>query len=171
MTDNALIEYCYHLALKSVCVKAKFGSVIIKDGTILGEGYNGSPNPQTRDCEKLCAGALRKGVPSGTRLDLCYATHAEQWAILNAGKKSKGAVVYVAGFLADGTKAKKDFSLRLGNPRAGFYCSFCARIIWSAGCLGVIVDTVDGLRFQTLDQLWRTSYAVAEAGRPKDFDE
>lgn len=77
----------------------KFGCVIVKNDTILGQGFNdqyiGSPK-----CYE--AGCLREEliIPSGTQIEKCRAMHAEWWAFTNAGKAEnpptiKEAILYV----------------------------------------------------------------------------
>ncbi len=162
-TELALVR-CYELAKNSPCFKAKFGSVIVKDGVIVGEGWNHSPNPECQDCEHQCAGGIRLGVASGTRVELCHAGHAEGWAIIDAGKLARGGVIYVAGTDTKGNRFLQDRTLPIGNPKAGFYCTLCIRHIWMAGLTGVWVDTVIGPAYQTLAEAWATSYGVAAAG-------
>ena len=165
MRDKEMLAVCYELANQSPCAKMKFGSVVVKDGEIVGRGFNHSPNPDCDDCEHLCAGGIRVGVASGTRLELCHAAHAEQWALLEAGNLAQGATVYVAGFSPDGKAASKDPSLPLGHPKRGFYCTFCIRLIWAGGCAGIVCDSVNGPFHQSLAGAWATSFGVAEAGK------
>jgi len=157
-----LLNNCYTLATHSSCAKMKFGSIVVDAiGNHAGSGWNRSPNPACSDCEHLCAGGIRKGIKSGTRLELCYAVHAEQWAILEAGTaNTKSGVILVAGVNAKGEKHLRDKSLPLGHPNRGFYCSLCARMIWAAGLKGVWVDGVDGPIFETLEEIWASSFAV-----------
>jgi len=164
LNHEALIARCYVLSAQSPCFKAKFGSVILNGGEIVGEGFNHSPNPACQDCEHQCAGGIRQGIASGTRVELCHAGHAEGWAIINAGRRANGGVIYVAGTDTAGNKFLKDKSLPLGNPRRGFYCTLCIRHIWMAGITGIYVDSVQGITMETLEEAWATSYGVAAAG-------
>lgn len=161
---TSLLSRCYELAKNSPCAKAKVGALIFNDGIVVAEGWNHSPNPACQDCEHQCAGGIRAGVPSGTRVELCHAGHAEGWAITAAGGFAKGGIIYVASLDAAGNKHLKDHSLPLGNPLAGFYCTLCIRHIWMAGLVGICVDTVNGPDIESLEQAWASSYAVAEAG-------
>jgi dCMP deaminase len=161
---EVILDRCYQLAKNSPCVKAKFGAVILREHEIVGEGWNHSPNPAFQDCEHQCAGGIRLGIASGTRVELCHAGHAEGWAIAAAGREAQGGLIYVAGTDKDGNKLLKDPSLPLGNPRRGFYCTLCIRHIWMAGLRGIWVNSVNGPLFQTLDEAWETSYSVAVAG-------
>ena len=151
---------CYQLADLSPCVKAKYGCVIVDpEGIIVGRGWNRSPNPSFSDCKNLCAGGIRKGVASGTCIEACYAVHAEQWALLQAGDRAKGATLFVTGYGSDGERRLDDpFSENVAMR--GFYCSMCARLIWAAGIKEVICDSVNGLITYSLDDIWRDAYAV-----------
>lgn len=164
ITHAFCIARCYELAARSSCAKRKVGALIVNHGTIVGEGWNHSPNPECQDCETLCAGGIRKGIPSGTRVELCYAGHAEGWAITEAGHHARGGVIYAAGYDTAGNKFLKDPSTPVSDPHHGFYCTLCIRHIWMAGLEGIYADTVQGIRYQTLFQAWETSYGVAAGG-------
>ena len=156
------LDQCYELAKHATCVKAKVGAQVRDPrGMLLGQGYNHSPNPACDDCANLCAGGIRKGVKSGTRLELCHAVHAEQWAIHEAGRAAMGATLYVASFNDKGEKRLKDTTLPLGHPMHGFYCSMCARAVWMAGITRIITDSVEGIVEYSPSEIWETSYGVA----------
>ena len=162
------LDQCYALAKEyATCVKAKVGAQVRSNphDSLLGQGWNHSPNPQCDDCANLCAGGIRQGVKSGTRLELCHAVHAEQWAIHQAALRHpdqlKGATLYVASFNEKGEKRLKDASLPLGHPMHGFYCSMCARACWMAGIARIITDGVNDIIEYTPEEIWATSYGVA----------
>ena len=96
-------EYYMNMAvaasLRSTCMRRKVGAVIVKDNRILSTGYNGAPSGLP-NCIDACDRCYRSAhnIPSGQCLDMCYAVHAEQNAIMNAlktGEDLKGAVIYV----------------------------------------------------------------------------
>jgi Cytidine and deoxycytidylate deaminase zinc-binding region len=161
--ERAYLNQCYEIAeAYATCVKAKVGAQVrCPRGLLFGQGYNHSPNPDCNDCANLCAGDIRKGVKSGTRLELCHAVHAEQWAIHQAGERAKGAILYVASLDENGKPRLKDSSLPLGHPMHGFYCSMCARACWMAGISLIITDGVNGIVKFTPEEIWKTSYGVA----------
>jgi len=160
--DRAYLDLCYEYAKKSTCSKARVGAIIVVDGnTIAGIGWNQTPNTACEDCANLCAGGIRKGVKSGTRLELCYAVHAEQWAIHRAGPFARGATIYIASFDENWNKRLKDSSLPLGHPMHGFYCSMCARAVWMAGISRIVTDGINGIVEFTPEEIWNTSYGVA----------
>jgi dCMP deaminase len=80
-------------------MRRKVGAVIVKDNRILSTGYNGAPSGLP-NCIDNCNRCYRSAhnIPSGQMLDMCYAVHAEQNAIMNAlktGEDLRGAVLYV----------------------------------------------------------------------------
>src|SRR5271157_1409150 len=164
------IDLCYEIARDSTCSKARYGSVIVAQDFasssspnrefIVGKGTNHSPNPACEDCASLCAGKLRLGVKSGTRIELCYAVHAEQWALLEAGPLAKKATIFVTGFDSKWEKnLKKDPTLPEGHPNRGFYCSMCARLMWAAGIKHIVCDSVLGMPVVfTPQDVWDSSY-------------
>lgn len=160
------LNLCYDVSIDSPCVKMKYGAVCVNDavlGGIVGQGCNGSANPKYLDCGELCGGpgGIRQGVPSGTRLELCHATHAEMRAVISAGHLTRGSRIYIAGYFPDGQKALKDPSLPSENPASGFYCSLCARVMYEAQVKVVISDSVNGPYVQTIDQVWEDSFRLA----------
>jgi deoxycytidylate deaminase len=166
--DRVYLDQCYALAKNSTCVKAKVGAQVRgpygdMSDHLLGQGFNQSPNPEFADCGKLCAGGIRCGIKSGTRAELCYAVHAEQYALLQAGSLAKGATIYVASYDDKGEKRLKNAELPLGHPMHGFYCSVCARLIWAAGIARVVTDGVKGPVVLSLNDIWKTSYGVADS--------
>jgi dCMP deaminase len=77
----------------SRCLRRKVGAVVMRDGGIIAVGANG-PGRGLKPCEKC----PRESVPSGEKLNECFATHAEQRAIgaaAYAGLATVGAVMYV----------------------------------------------------------------------------
>jgi dCMP deaminase len=93
-------EYFLKMALlvseRSTCRRHHVGAVVVKDKHMLSTGYNGAPSGM-QDCLEL--GCLRNElkIASGTRHEICRATHAEQNAIIQAAvhrASMEGATVY-----------------------------------------------------------------------------
>ena len=86
--DKRFIELAELVASWSSCYQEnrQVGAVIVKDKRIMTTGYNGAPSG-IESC-KTKGKCLRRelDVPSGTKLELCYAVHAEQNAIAQAAK-------------------------------------------------------------------------------------
>ena len=73
------------VAGRSTCLRRQVGAVMVKDRQILSTGYNGSPSGLLH-CDEI--GCLRQNlnVPSGERMEICRAVHAEQNALIQAAK-------------------------------------------------------------------------------------
>jgi dCMP deaminase len=117
-------EYFYgivHLiAERSVCLRRKVGSIIVRNHQILCTGYNGPPAGHPHPIELGGCERDIEGIKSGERLELCYCLHAEQNALLQAARNGvsiEGAEIYVTNF-----------------P-----CPICARMIANSGIKRVCV--------------------------------
>ena len=93
-------EYCLKIASvvaeRSTCRRHHMGAVAVRDRHILTTGYNGAPAGQ-KDCLEL--GCLRDelNIPSGERVEICRAIHAEQNVIIQAalhGVSLEGSTIY-----------------------------------------------------------------------------
>jgi dCMP deaminase len=77
------------------CMKRRVGCVIAKNRRIVSTGYNGTPS-RVRNC--LDGGCTRCNGASSTQgvgLDLCLCLHAEENAIIEAGReRCEGATLY-----------------------------------------------------------------------------
>ncbi len=74
------------VSTRATCLRRKVGAVIVRDRHILTTGYNGPPENIVH-CEER-GGCLRDElkIPSGQRMELSRAIHAEQNAIIQAAK-------------------------------------------------------------------------------------
>jgi dCMP deaminase len=70
----------FQVAMRSNCVKRRVGAVISKDRRIISTGYNGTPRGALNCNEGGCprCNAL---AASGTKLDECLCSHAEENAL------------------------------------------------------------------------------------------
>jgi dCMP deaminase len=126
---------------RSTCLRRTVGALLVRDKRILTTGYNGPP-PGMRHCEEL-GGCLREqeGVPSGQRMELCRAVHAEANALLQAaihGVAVRGAILY-------STTAP---------------CSGCAKLLISAGVKRVVY--IEGYPDEMSAKLLSDAGAVVE---------
>jgi dCMP deaminase len=82
---------------KSTCLKIKTAAVIVKNGRIIGRGYN-LCSPEGFNHGKPVGSCLRMTTPTGTGYELCKGVHAEVLAIADSGAKNcKGAILYLSG--------------------------------------------------------------------------
>ena len=73
------------------------GAVIVKDKRVMTTGYNGAPAGMKTCMEKGECLRRKLGIESGTRHEVCYAAHAEENAILFAGKNLSDCSIFVSG--------------------------------------------------------------------------
>jgi len=97
--DKRFMDLAFEIASWSSCYKKdrKVGAVIVKDKRILATGYNGAPSGIFSCMEKGKCLRNDMGIESGTRLEVCYAIHAEQNAVIQAAKVGvsiEGATLY-----------------------------------------------------------------------------
>jgi len=108
--DHIFMNLATDLALRSHCVKAQVGAVLVKDTRIISIGYNGPP-AGTHNCDEEWP---ETGCPRDARGSCSLALHAEENAILYAvknGANLEGSTLYTTL-----------------SP-----CLPCARLIFSAG--------------------------------------
>ncbi len=120
--DQYFMGIAEKVAERSTCIHRSVGAVIVIDKRILTTGYNGPPTGLQHCSETGCA---RKDVPSGERLDLCRAVHAEVNAVVQAAK---------CGIAVDGGT----LYCTLGPP-----CWMCSNVMVNAGIVKVVVSTID----------------------------
>ena len=95
--DNYYMNEAKKQAEKSFCSRTKVGTVIVKDGAIIAQGYN-NVTGGVKDCKEL--GCIRDilNIPSGERREICRAICAEQLAISEAARNGislDGGTAYV----------------------------------------------------------------------------
>lgn len=96
--EEYFMEIASLVSTRATCLRRKVGAIIVKDRHILSTGYNGPPKG-TPHCDEI-GGCMREklNVPSGERMELSRAVHAEQNAIIQAAKLGiniEGADMYV----------------------------------------------------------------------------
>jgi dCMP deaminase len=124
------IRIAAEYANKSTCVKSKRGVVIVKNGLVIGSGYNDVT------IENLCNPCIREEIKDDSRIELCSAVHAEHVAIIDALKK---------GHSLEGSRMYhikvKDGELRpSGQPS----CTICSREILRADVSEVVLWHKEG---------------------------
>ncbi len=135
--DEYFMSIARVVASRSNCVKRNVGAVVVSDRRIISTGYNGTPRG-VRNCNEGGCPRCASGAESGTRLDECLCSHAEENAITQAayhGVSVRGASVYTT------------FS-----P-----CLICTKIVINAGIRELVYDARFPLGERSLELL-------AEAG-------
>ena len=119
--DNYYMNEAKKQAEMSFCTRAKVGAVIVKDGAIIGQGYNNVVGG-IEDCVKMGCIRDKMHIPHGQRREVCRAICAEQLALTEAarnGVNTDGATIYVTTF-----------------P-----CFICAKLLVSGGISEIIYDS------------------------------
>ncbi|HLD01090.1 MAG TPA: deaminase [Candidatus Nanoarchaeia archaeon] len=123
--------------LRSTCMSAKKGAIIVKDKMIISTGYNGSPKGIKHCTEGGCQRCTSRHlgrIKSGEYSEPCICCHSEENAITQAaynGTATKGGVMYTTF-----------------TP-----CTMCAKMIINAGIVKVVAqnnypDKVSGELFR-----------------------
>ena len=127
------MEIAEVVAKRSNCCRRHVGAVIMKDNHILSTGYNGTPRG-VKNCFEGGCPRCACTVKSGTNLEECLCTHAEQNAICQAayyGHGIAGGTIYVTI-----------------SP-----CLTCAKLIINAGIKDVVIrDTKNEYRIIPVEQ-------------------
>jgi len=126
--DNYYMKIAEAVAIKSNCLCAVFGCIIVRDDQIISTGYVGAPR-KTKDCIDLGFCIRRKNkVKSGTGYEMCRSVHAEMNAIINA---ARAGVSLLGGdmFLYTAKRTKDDKLV----PVKAYPCLLCKKMIINAG--------------------------------------
>ncbi len=84
--DRAYMKMAVEWAKLSHCTRKKVGALLVKDGMIISDGYNGTPSGFANDCEDA------QGIT------LWYVLHAEANAIMKVARSTnnaRGATLYL----------------------------------------------------------------------------
>ncbi|KAJ3330337.1 Deoxycytidine monophosphate (dCMP) deaminase [Blyttiomyces sp. JEL0837] len=84
--DLYFMRLCDLAAQRSNCMKRRVGCIIAKDRRVIATGYNGTPRGLKNCNEGGCARCNENAV-RGSQLDMCLCLHAEENALLEAGRE------------------------------------------------------------------------------------
>lgn len=117
---SGILDKCIEMAKESDCQRSQCGSVIVRDGRIIGVGCNTKTINEGGSC-------IKDILPSSFKSDRTCCIHAEQAAILDALKYREG-----------GINGSEVYFIRLdkeGQPMAADdpYCTICSKMALWAG--------------------------------------
>jgi len=120
------------VALRSPCLRRKYGAIIVKNDAIVSTGYNGPARGST-NCEEM--GCIKEilNLPHYSGYDYCPAVHAEENAVINAARNGNSVI--------DGTLYLYGIDVKTNKPVAGMPCPRCKRVLINAGIKEVV--TID----------------------------
>lgn len=113
------------VSMRSTCIRAHAGTVIVKNDTIVSTGYSGSPRGEPNCCDLGICERDRLRIEPGKNYELCRSIHSEANSIINAARSGVSIIdgdMYIYFERLDGQKKKH------GGP-----CLMCSRMIKNAG--------------------------------------
>lgn len=141
------------IAEKALCLKAKCGTVIVKNGVIVGAGYNAPPQDDVS--QRRCNDTYN--LPQKFKYDRTCCLHAEWRAIMDTLKNNPGAI---QGSTLYFTRVNDEGELkRSGQP----YCTECSRAALDAGIAHFVLWHEDGMASYPTKEYNDLSYAYTEA--------
>lgn len=94
--DEYFMGIARMVSLRSNCMKRRVAAVIVKDKRIIATGYNGTPRG-VKNCNEGGCPRCNSFAASGSKLDECLCSHAEENAITQSayhGVNIKGTTIY-----------------------------------------------------------------------------
>ncbi|KAL4901961.1 hypothetical protein BDW74DRAFT_159327 [Aspergillus multicolor] len=93
--DQYFMELASLAAQRSNCMKRRVGCVLVRERRVISTGYNGTPRHLTNCNEGGCP-RCNRGEGGGVGLSTCLCLHAEENALLEAGRERirEGAILY-----------------------------------------------------------------------------
>ncbi|HYD03576.1 MAG TPA: deaminase [Alphaproteobacteria bacterium] len=140
------------IAKKATCARAQCGSVIVKDGVVIGVGYNSPPGNLDSQCR--CNNSKDHYHKKVTDKTCCV--HAEQRAIMDAlarhPDKIKGSTLY---FMRVGEDGGKSFC-------AMPYCTICSKMTLDSGVSEFALLYEDGIHVYDSEEYNDVSFDYKE---------
>lgn len=134
--DEYYLSIARQVSERSTCLRRRYGAVIVQNDEIVATGYNGAPRGEENCCDRKRCWREEHRIPHGQRYELCRGVHAEQNAIISAGRaRCQGATLYLAGSEYDlYTLQWVDMTYHETAP-----CEICEKLIKAAG-IGKVVS-------------------------------
>ena len=116
--DTYFMRLAELAASRANCMKRGNGAIITKDQRVIATGYNGTPFGLTNCNEGGCK-RCNDNVHQGIDLDKCLCLHAEESAVMEAGRpRCLGGTIYTTSF-----------------P-----CQLCTKMIIQAGIVRIVYN-------------------------------
>jgi dCMP deaminase len=115
--DRYFLDLVDNVKTRSTCTRRQFGAIVVDDKKeIISTGYNGVVRG-AEHCEDVGCIKDEMDIESGMGHGICPAVHAEQNALIQAGRLAEGGSMYLNGF-----------------P-----CKICARLIVNSGIKKIVM--------------------------------
>ncbi|HTH92998.1 MAG TPA: hypothetical protein VL576_00770 [Candidatus Paceibacterota bacterium] len=137
-----------HVAIHSLCLRDKCGSILVLNEDVIASGYNSPPGNHTDDRKCEYQFPLDRLKP---KTDCTCCMHAEQRAIMHAlksGKDIRGSTLYF-------TRVDKDGEIEYsGDP----YCTVCSRMAYDAGIAYWVLWHESGIKVYSAKEIYDLTY-------------
>jgi len=140
------------VAISAMCEKSKCGSVIVKNGLIIGKGFN-SP-PLDMESQRRCSN--NKNVYDIKVTDKTCCVHAEQRAIIDALKHNSEKIIGSRLYFVRLDKDNK--KMYAGKP----YCTICSKMALDAGIKEFVLWHKEGITVYDTDEYNTLSFQYRE---------
>lgn len=141
-------ELAAEVAKEATCLRAKCGSIIVKNSVIIGRGFN-SP-ALNNEAQRLCAVDMDATIKP--KYDKTCCIHAEWRAVLDACKtnsdKLAGSVLYFMRINEEGNFTDA------GDP----FCTVCSRLTLESGVAEFALYNNEGADIYSLNEYNLKSY-------------
>ena len=146
------IDIAKSVAMRSTCLRRRFGAVIVKNDQIISTGYNGAPRQTTNCIDMGYCIRTEKNIPPGQNYELCRAVHAEMNAVIHASRLDMaGSDLYLVGIEVESGQLVEQV----------LPCLLCKRVIINAGISRVILpDHPRGFKYVDVDD-WTIEERIA----------
>ncbi|PLN76528.1 putative deoxycytidylate deaminase [Aspergillus taichungensis] len=93
--DQYFMQLASLAAQRSNCMKRRVGCVLVRERRVISTGYNGTPR-NLKNCNEGGCPRCNRGEGGGLGLSTCLCLHAEENALLEAGRERirEGAILY-----------------------------------------------------------------------------
>ena len=135
--DHYFMRLATLASMRSNCMKRRVGAVLVREARVISTGYNGTPRHLTNCNEGGCA-RCNLGSSGGASLNTCLCIHAEENALLEAGRD------------------------RVGPGGATLYCDTCPCLTCAVKIVQVGIEEVVYAQGYNMDQ--ETARILGEGG-------
>jgi len=142
------IDEAAQLAIRSGCERKKCGSVIVKDGIIIGEGFNGPPG--NIESQKRCSCPKESYHKKVSDKSCCV--HAEQRAIMDALRNNPQKIIGSRLYFV--RLDDKDQKKPSGNP----WCTICSKMALDSGVKEFVLWHDEGIIVYNTEKYNTLSY-------------
>ena len=143
------INECKDIALSATCKRSKCGSLVVKNGEIIGRGFNSPAN--NLESQRRCTVDKDSYDKKVTNKTCCI--HAEQRAIMDALKNNP-----------DKISGSRIYFIRLDKNNGGLsfagkpYCTICSSMTLESGISEFVLYQEDGIEVYGAEEYNTLSY-------------